>query len=495
MSKELLLIVDTVANEKDVDKEIIFQAMEEAIAAATQKAMTGKPDIKVHINRKTGQYTAEQHFTVVGENDEIDNHHAQMYIDVALDKGYNVELGDIIKIPVEPVDFGRISAQSAKQTIYQKVRQAERKRMLDEYREKVGTILYGIVKRVTREFLIIDLGENAEGIIYRTELLPREVYRINDRIRACLKHIDEEQKGHQIILSRTANKMLEALFVLEVPEIAEEQMEIMTIARDPGSRAKIAVKSNDGRIDPVGACVGMRGSRVQAITNELNGEKIDIVTWDENPAQYVINALSPAEITSIVQDDENHSMEIAVKDEGLSQAIGKNGQNIRLATQLTKWQLNVLSESESEEKQQQELKNNIYSFMEKLDVEEDVATALVEEGFTSIEEIAFVDSDEIVGIEGFDEELAEELQARAKNALLTTAFIENQPEKDLLDMENMDKSLAAELASNDVLCREDLAELGIEELQDIVTIDDDRASQLILEARAPWFAEKNQYKE
>jgi transcription termination/antitermination protein NusA len=492
MSKELLLIIETVANEKEVEKAIILEAMEEALAAATAKTITGDCHIKVTIDQKTGEYTAKRVWTVVDEDAEIENYHAELYVDIANEKGHDVQVGDTIEEDVEVAEFGRISAQAAKQIIVQKVRAAERKKVIARFREKIGKLVYGSVKRVTREFIIVDIGDNAEGLIYRTELLPREIFRINDNMRACLVEIDEEAKGHQLFLSRIDNRMVTSLFELEVPEISEELIEIVDITRDPGSRSKIAVKTNDGRIDPVGSCVGMRGSRVQSITNELQGERIDIVLWDANPAQYVINSLSPAEVVSIIQDEDRHSMDVAVKEEELAQAIGKNGQNVKMASELTGWKLNVMAESQAEEKQQEELQSTMQVFMGALDVEDDIAAVLVEEGFSNLEEVAYVAAEEIAEIEGFDEEIASELQERAKNALLTQAISATKPADDLLAMEGMDESLANTLAENGIITMEDLAELAVDDLQDVVDIDDKKAAQLILTARAPWFAEDNQ---
>ena len=492
MSKELLLIIETVANEKEVEKAIILEAMEEALAAATAKTIAGDCDIKVTIDQKTGEYTAKRVWTVVDEDAEIENYHAELYIDVANEKGHDVQIGDTIEEDVEVAEFGRISAQAAKQIIVQKVRAAERKKIIARFREKIGKLVYGSVKRVTREFIIVDIGDNAEALIYRTELLPREIFRINDNMRACLVEIDEEAKGHQLFLSRIDNRMVTSLFELEVPEISEELIEIVDIARDPGSRSKIAVKTNDGRIDPVGSCVGMRGSRVQSITNELQGERIDIVLWDANPAQYVINSLSPAEVVSIIQDEDRHSMDVAVKEEELAQAIGKNGQNVKMASELTGWKLNVMAESQADEKQQEELQTTMQIFMDALDVEDDIAAVLVEEGFSNLEEVAYVAAEEIAEIEGFDDEIAAELQERAKNSLLSQALSATKPADDLLAMEGMDESLANTLAENGIITMEDLAELAVDDLQDVVDIDDKKAAQLILTARAPWFAEDNQ---
>ena len=491
MSKELLLIIETVANEKEVDKSIIIEAMEEALAAATAKTMQGDCNIKVTIDPKTGEYSAKKIWTIVDEDYEIENYHSELYIDVALEKGHNVSVGDVLEEEVTVAEFGRISAQTAKQIIIQKVRSAERKKVIELFKDKIGKLVYGSVKRVTREFIIVDIGDDAEAIIYRSELLPREVFRINDNMRACLVEIDEDAKGHQLILSRIDKRMLTALFELEVPEISEELIEIIDVARDPGSRSKIAVKTNDGRIDPIGACVGMRGARVQSITNELQGERVDIILWDSNPAQYVINSLAPAEVVSLIQDDDKFSMDVAVKEEELAQAIGKNGQNVRMAAELTGWKLNVMPESDAEEKQQEELQTLMQKFVSALDVDEDIAGVLVEEGFSSLDEIAYVAQKEVASIDGFDEDIAIELQERARNFLLEEAFSAKKPSKCLLEMEGMTTELANQLAESEVITMEDLAELAVDDLLDIITMSGDEAAKLILTARAPWFSADN----
>jgi transcription termination/antitermination protein NusA len=491
MSKELLLIIETVANEKEVDKAIIVEAMEEALAAATAKTIQGECNVKVIIDPKTGEYSAKRVWTVVAEDYEIENYHSELYIDVALEKGHNVSVGDIIEEDVTVAEFGRISAQAAKQIIIQKVRSAERKKVIEQFKDKIGKLVYGSVKRVTREFIILDIGDDAEAIIYRSDLLPREVFRINDNMRACLVEIDEEAKGHQLILSRIDKRMLTALFELEVPEISEELIEIVDVARDPGARSKIAVKTNDGRIDPIGACVGMRGARVQSITNELQGERVDIILWDSNPAQYVINSLAPAEVVSLIQDDDKLSMDVAVKEDQLAQAIGRNGQNVRMAADLTGWNLNVMPESDAEEKQQEELQTLMQKFVSALDVDEDIAGVLVEEGFSSLDEIAYVSLDEVASIDGFDEDIASELQERAKNFLLEEAFSAKKPSRCLLEMEGMTTELANQLAESEVITMEDLAELAVDDLLDIITISGDEAAKLILTARAPWFSADN----
>jgi N utilization substance protein A len=412
-------------------------------------------------------------------------------IDSALQPGStHVEL-------VDNVGFGRIAAQTAKQVIVQKVREAERAKLVDEYRSRVGELLGGIVKKVKHDAYIIDLGNNAEGFLPKNQLVGRENFRMGDRIRAILDSINEEGRGPQLILSRSCPEMLIELFKIEVPEISEEVIEIRGAARDPGSRAKIAVKTNDGRIDPVGACVGMRGSRVQAVSGELSNERVDIILWDDNPAQLVINAMSPAEVESIIVDEDTQCMEVAVAADNLAMAIGRSGQNVRLASELTGWTINVMSTEEAEAKQEAESGEIVTQFVEVLDVEEETAEALVEEGFTTLEEIAYVPIEEFTAI-GFDEETAEELRARAKDALLTKAIASeekldgSEPAEDLLNMDGMDRHLAFVLASRGVVTMEDLAEQSIDELIDIEEIDEEKAGQLIMTARAPWFEDQGE---
>ena len=492
MSRELLLVIETVANEKEVSKELLFAAMEEALAMATKKRFEEGADIVVKIDRKTGDYEAFRQWAVVDEDHEIENYAAELYVDVAQEKGHDVKIGDILTEPVESVEFGRIAAMTAKQIIMQKVRDEERRIMVSKFRDKVGKIVYGEVKRATRDFLIIDLGNDAEGVLPRKELLPKENYRLNDKLRACILRIDDDAKGHQIILSRANKKMLHALLILEVPEVAEELMDLVAIARDPGSRAKVAVKSNDKRIDPVGACVGMRGSRIQAIINELQGERVDIVLWDDNPAQFVINALAPAEVSSLVQDEDKQSMQVAVKEDQLSQAIGKNGQNVRLATALTGWHINVIADTVAEKTQQEEEQKSIQLFMEALDIDQDVAEVLIGEGFSSLEEVAYVAREEMLGIDGFDNEICEELQERAKTALISQALAGNKPAENLIVMEGMTAEWADTLAQNEVITMEDLAELAVDDLREIISISEEQAAALIMIARAPWFVEGNE---
>ncbi|MBB6522993.1 transcription termination factor NusA [Pseudoteredinibacter isoporae] len=494
MSKEILLVADAVSNEKGVDREIIFEAIELALATAAKKRYEEESDIYVAIDRRTGDYETFRRWEVV-DDDTLAILGTQFTTEEAAEVNPELKIGDVHEEQIENVDFGRIAAQTAKQVIVQKVREAERAQIVDEYRDKVGELISGTVKKVTRDNIIVDLGNNAEGLLARDQLVGREVFRMGDRVRAFLMDVRPEARGPQLYLSRSAPGMLIELFKIEVPEISEEVIDLKGAARDPGSRAKIAVSTNDGRIDPVGACVGMRGSRVQAVSNELGNERIDIVLWDDNPAQFVINAMAPAEIESIVVDEDSSSMDVAVEDDNLAQAIGRAGQNVRLASELTGWEINVMSVAEWEEKQQAESGNYMELFMEALDVDEDVAGVLVEEGFTSLEEVAYVPLEEMLNIDGFDEDIAEELRARAKDALLTQALateeaIESaQPAEDLLTMEGMDKALAVQLASRGIPTMEDLAEQSVDELMEIDGMDEERAAALILKAREPWFAE------
>jgi N utilization substance protein A len=409
--------------------------------------------------------------------------------------GLALGAGEIFEEEIESEEFGRIAAQTAKQVIVQKVREAERAKMVAQYSDKVGKLVHGQVKKVTRDSLIIDLGENAEASLPKDALINRETFRLNDRIRALLQEIREDNRGSQLVLSRTSPEYMVELFRLEVPEIAEEVIEIRGAARDPGLRAKIAVKTSDRRIDPIGACVGMRGARVQAVSNEMNGERVDIVLWDDNPAQLVINAMAPAEVDSIVIDEDSHAMDVAVKSDNLAQAIGRNGQNVRLASALTGWTLNVMTAEDAQAKQQEESQKLIDLFVSALDIDDDLAIQLAEEGFATLEEVAYVPMEEMLEIDGFDEDLVNELRTRAKEALLNQALqaeeqLESaQPAQDLLEMEGMDNHLALVLASKGVVTMEDLAEQSVDELLEIDGMEEERAAALILTARAPWFAE------
>lgn len=493
MNKEILLVAETVSNEKGVSRDVIFEAIELALAAATRKRFKETDvDIRVTIDRITGNSRAFRIWHVVPDEDLFE-FGRQLTLDEAREHDDNLQIGDIWEEEVEPEAFGRIAAQTAKQVIVQKVREAERRQIIDEYRDRIGELVSGTVKKATRDNIILDLGGNAEALITREHMIGRETVRQNDRLRAYLLGVNEENRGPQLFASRACPEMLVELFKIEVPEIGEEMIELKGAARDPGSRAKIAVKSNDQRIDPVGACVGMRGARVQAVSNELAGERIDIVLWDDNPAQLVINAMQPAEVASIVMDEESHSMDIAVEDESaLAQAIGRNGQNVRLASELTGWELNVMTLDDAESKQQQEAEQAFQCFISDLDVDEDIAEILVEEGFSTLEEIAYVPEEELLAVDGFDEDIVEALRQRAKDVLLTRALVSeekyelSEPAQDLLTMEGMTRDLAVELASRGIPTMEDLAEQAVDDLLEM-GIDEERAAKLIMTARAPWF--------
>jgi N utilization substance protein A len=494
MNKEILLVAEAVSNEKGVPRGIIFEAIEQALATATKKRYDEEADIVVAIDRVTGDYDTFRRWKVVAD-DQMALLGTEFTLQEAHEKDPTLQAGDVYQEKIENVEFGRIAAQTAKQVIVQKVREAERAQVVDEYRDRIGQLLNGTVKKVTRDNIIIDLGSNAEGVMPREELVGREVFRVGDRVRAILLDVRSDARGPQLFMSRACPEMLVELFRIEVPEIAEQVIEIRAAARDPGSRAKIAVKTNDGRIDPVGACVGMRGSRVQAVSGELGNERVDIVLWDDNPAQLVINAMAPAEVESIVVDEDTHTMDVAVSEDNLAQAIGRGGQNVRLASELTAWTINVMSTDDMAAKHQQESGQVITMFMTSLDVDEDIASVLVEEGFTSLEEVVYVPLEELMSIEGFDRDIADELRARAKDALLTQAIASeeklgsNEPAADLLNMEGMDRHLAYVLASRGIVTMEDLAEQAVEDLLEVPDLDETRAAKLIMTARAPWFAE------
>ncbi len=498
-NKEILLVADTVSNEKGVDREIIFEAIEAALASATRKKHQKEIGVRVAIDRKSGHYDTFRTWEVV-EPDEDENGLEfplrQITLEAAQIDDPDIKAGDFIEEQIDSVEFGRIAAQTAKQVIVQKVREAERQKVVDAYKDRTGSLVMGQVKRVERGNVYVDLGENAEGFIPREELIPREAIRAGDRIRGYLYQVTSEVRGPQLFISRTAPEFLIELFKLEVPEVGQELIEILSAARDPGLRSKIAVKSNDSRMDPVGACVGMRGSRVQSVSNELAGERVDIILWDEDPAQFVVNAMSPAEVSSIIIDEEANAMDIAVPTDKLSQAIGRGGQNIKLASQLTGWALNVMDETEAEEKSDTETRALAQVFMDQLDVDEEVAVILVQEGLSSVDEVAYVPVSELLEIEEFDEEIVEELRGRARDALLTMAIASEEteepgePKEDLLNMELMTEELALQLASRGILSMEDLAEQAVDELEDLEGIDSEFAARLIMKAREPWFAEE-----
>ncbi len=488
------MVVDAVSNEKGVEKSVIFEAIEAALASATRKRYGDDIEVRVAIDRNSGEYETFRRWKVFADDsNELEEPARELRLQDAVEYDPNVQPGEFVEQPMESVEFGRIAAQTAKQVIVQKVREAEREQVVEEYQDRVGELLSGVVKRVDRNGAYIDLGGNAEGFIPREDLIPREPIKPQDRIKSLLRLVQAEQRGPQLFLTRTSPEFLIELFKIEVPEVGQGLIEILGAARDPGLRAKIAVRSNDSRIDPVGACVGMRGSRVQAVSNELAGERVDIILYDENPAQFVINAMSPADVLSIVVDEDAHSMDIAVDEEKLSQAIGRGGQNIRLASELTGWELNVMTESDAEEKSEQEARELVEAFMRDLDVDEEVAMILVQEGFSSLEEVAYVPGSELLAIAEFNEEIVNELRARARDVLITQAIVSEEvidqaePAEDLLALEGMSKELAYLLASKGIVTREDLAEQAVDDLEEIEDLDPETAAQLIMTARAHWF--------
>ena len=491
MQNEILLVAESVSSEKGLAQEVIFEAIESALATATKRRYPEPSNIEVNIDKSSGEYETFRFWEVVDE-EEFEDPGLHILLDEAKKKDSKLELGSRIEEKVENVEFGRIAAQAAKQVIVQKVREAERAKIVDQYRSFLGELVNGTVKKVTREFLIVDLGDGAEAILPRTELIPGEVYRIGDRLRAVLQEEERENRGSQLSLSRKCPEMVGELFRLEVPEIAEQVIEIKAIARDAGSRAKIAVKTNDNRIDPVGACVGMRGSRVQAVSAELGNERLDIVIWDDDPAELLINAIGPAEIDSIVLDEENQTMEVAVDKDSLAQAIGRSGQNVRLCSLITGWRLNVVDKDEvgQEEKTGSAALQVLIDY---LDVDKDLASVLISEGYSSLDLIATAKESDLMKIEGFDEEISELLVNRSKEALLTlTMEISSETEgdeNDLMAVKSVDMTLALELNQKGIKTREDLAELSIEELTDVIEMDEKKAADLIMEAREHWFKE------
>ncbi len=489
MQNEILLVAEAVSGEKGLPKSSIFEAIEMALATATKKRYEENSNIEVMIDSTTGDYETFRLWTIVSD-EELEDKGIEINLSDAKIKDKTLELGAVVKEKVENVEFGRIAAQAAKQVIVQKVREAERAQVVEKYRSVLGQLVNGTVKKVTREFLIIDLGDGAEAILARNELIPGEVFRIGDRLRAVLKEEERENRGPQLALSRRCSEMVGELFKLEVPEISEQVIEIKAIARDAGSRTKIAVKTNDNRIDPVGACVGMRGSRVQAVSNELGNERLDIVIWDDDPAQLLINSMGPADITSIVLDEVKGTMDVAVTQETLAQAIGKSGQNVRLSSQITGWKLNVLDEEAAQDQEKEKNENESKTLIDKLDVDESLAQTLIDQGYRNLESISSASSNDLKEIEGFDEEVAELLIDRAKEALLTLAMeLTNDDEEsnDLMSVEGMDMVLALELSQKGINDREELAEQSIEELKNLIDISEEDAGDLIMKARAHWF--------
>ena len=487
MSREILLLVDALAHEKNVTKEVIFTALELALASATKKKHHDDADIRVSINRDTGDYETFRRWQYV-DYDLLENSAYQ--IDEESEHAKGLTIGDYYEEPLESIEFGRIGAQAAKQVILQKVREAEREQILEDFLARDEKLVTGVIKRMEKGNAIIEVGR-IESLLPREQMIPKENLRVGDRVRAYLSRIERGGRGPQLILSRIIPDFLVRLFELEVPEIEEGLLEIRAAARDPGLRSKIAVKTNDQRIDPVGTCVGMRGSRVQAVTGELAGERVDIVLWSIEPAQFVINAMSPAEVSSIVVDEDAHSMDVVVDEEQLALAIGRNGQNVRLASELTGWTLNILTVDQAAQKNQDEFAGVSQLFMEKLDVDAEVAEILVQEGFSTLEEIAYVPLAEMNEIEAFDEDTIEELRKRARAALLTEAIAQeekvDEAAEDLLSMIGMDDATAHLLASKGVATMDDLAELAVDELVELTMMDAERAKKLIMTARAPWF--------
>ena len=490
MSRELLMLVDALAREKNVEKDIVFAALELALASATKKRFKDDVDVRVEIDRETGEYKSFRRWQIV-----VDEEHElppqQIALTDAIEQKIDKQVGEFVEEPLEPVEFGRIGAQTAKQVILQKIRDAEREQILNDFLQREEFIVTGAIKRMERGNAIIESGR-IEAALPKDQMIPKENLRIGDRVRAFLLKVDRNNRGPQLILSRTVPEFLIKLFEMEVPEIEEGLLEIKAAARDPGSRAKIAVKSNDQRIDPIGTCVGMRGSRVQAVTAELAGERVDIILWSPDPAQFVINALAPAEVSKITVDEESHSMDVVVDEENLAQAIGRNGQNVRLASELTQWELNIMTEEESQKKNDEEGTVVRKVFMERLDVDEEVANILIQEGFTTLEEVAYVPLNEMLEIESFDEDTVNELRSRARNALLVEAIaseehVENVA-SDLLTLDGMDNETARVLAAKGVTTQEELADLAVDDLVELTGIDAERAKQLIMTARAPWFA-------
>lgn len=490
MSREILLVVDVMSREKNVSKDVIFSALELALASATKKRFHEDVDVRVDVDRDSGEYATFRRWHVVPD-DAVEYPERQIGLTEAQARQSDIELDGHIEEPLEPVEFGRIGAQAAKQVILQKIREAEREQILNDFLQRKEFLVTGTIKRMERGNAIIESGR-IEALLPREQMVPKENLRVGDRVRAYLMRVDRGGRGPQLILSRIAPEFLVKLFELEVPEIEDGLLEIKSAARDPGMRAKIAVKSNDPRIDPIGTCVGMRGSRVQAVTSELAGERVDIILWSTDPAQFVINALAPAEISSIVVDEEKHSMDVVVEEDQLAQAIGRLGQNVRLASELTGWTLNIMTEEEAEQKSQEESTAIISHFMQKLDVDEEVAEILVQEGFNTLEEVAYVPIAEMLEIESFDEDTINELRSRARNALLTEAIASEEkiqaPSQELLSMDGMDEQTARTLASKGVVTVDDLADLAVDDLVEMTEMDGERAKELIMKARAPWFA-------
>lgn len=491
MSREVLLLADALAREKNVELDVVFGALESALAHATKKRFGEDADVRVEIDRKTGEYEAFRRWEVLPDDAGLEFPDRQYLLFEAREIDPEAEVGEFIEEKTEAVEFGRIGAQAAKQVILQKIRDAERDQILNDFLAREENLVSGTIKRMERGNAIVESGR-IEGLLARDQMIQKENLRVGDRVRACLLRVERGGRGPQLILSRTAPDFIKQLFALEVPEISEGLIEIRAAARDPGLRAKIAVKSNDQRVDPQGSCIGVRGTRVTAVTNELNGERVDIILWSPEPAQFVINALAPAEVSSIVVDEEKHSMDVVVDESQLANAIGRGGQNVRLASELTGWTINIMTEDEAEEKKESEVVSIRTLFMDKLDIDQDVADVLVEEGFSTLEEIAYVPLSEMLEIEAFDEDTVNELRARARDALLTAAIAQEETvEKestDLMSVEGMDAGTAADLSAKGVKSAEELADLAVDELVELTGMTADQAQALIMSARAPWFA-------
>ena len=495
MSKEILYVAEALSNEKNVSKEVIYEAIELALATATRKKHRKDMDVKVIIDTQTGDYRSFRRWEVVSDED-FEFEDKQLTLEEAHKEDPELEIGDIVEEEMESIEFGRIAAQTAKQVILQKVREAERMQVVERFEDRVGEVLNGVVKRADRGHIFLDLGNKVEAIIPRDKGIPRETARRGDRLRGLLVEVNQENRGPLLTLSRGAPEFLVELFKVEVPEIDQKLIEIKGAARDPGFRAKIAVFSADPKLDPIGACVGMRGSRVMSVSNELGGERIDIILWDEDPAVFVINAMAPAEIESIVVDEDRHCIDVAVAEDKLSQAIGRGGQNVRLASEITGWNINVMTAEEANEKSQEEAMGFVKQFMEKLDIDEDMSVLLVQEGFSSIDEIAYVEESELLSVDGFDEDIVGELRQRARDALLTQLISneekleDSKPQADLLKLAGMNDKLAYSLASKEIISRDDLADLATDELMEITDLSETQASELIMEARKHWFEEE-----
>ncbi len=492
MSREMLLMVDALSREKNVQRDIVFAALEMALASATKKKINEEADIRVEIDRESGDFEGFRRWLVVAD-DAVENPEQEIGLTEAQKQISDIVIDEYIEESLEPVDFGRIGAQAAKQVILQKIRDAEREQILNDFLERDEHLVTGTIKRMERGNAIVEAGR-VEALLPRDQMIPKENLRPGDRVRAWLMKVDRTARGPQLILSRTAPEFIAKLFELEVPEIEEGLLEIKSAARDPGVRAKIAVKSNDPRVDPIGTCVGMRGSRVTAVTNELSGERVDIILWSDDPAQFVIGALAPAEVSSIMVDEERHVMDVAIDEANLAIAIGRSGQNVRLASELTGWTINLMTVEQSKQKQEVETATIRSLFMEKLDVDEEVADILIQEGFSTLEEVAYVPLSEMLEIDTFDETTVNELRERARNVLLTEAIVDEEElqnvDESLLNLEGMDKHLAAALSRHDIRVRDDLADLAVDELVEMTGIDEERAKQVITVARAHWFAEE-----